>query len=376
MNNAFHSGNHQKGLELLGQYTQENTSDAEQLYRYAVIAEQVGTKAQADNAYEQCLQYVKNNCLVYLYAGCYFLATGQKDKGLSILSQGQDIDSRMTDFYLMNQGDEQTQRRSYQADMALRQHFTDLHQSSCQNSELVKTAIWPQNHTKNVDYKEENQRPHLFYIPEITARPFWQLEQLPYFQAFEQCYADIKQEFLSLQRELNQLSEPYLHEQYKQGDFETLAGSDNWTALHLFKDGVENTRVTSRLPKTVSALKSLPLYGLSDSPFEVFFSILKPGQHIVPHYGLSNHSLTVHLPLVVPGDGYLKVDQEKRVWREGQVIAFDDSYIHEAINLSEQDRVVLIFSVWHPEISDIDKLAIKASFDARKQWLENRISYL
>ena len=123
-------------------------------------------------------------------------------------------------------------------------------------------------------------------------------------------------------------------------------------------------------------LDSLPLYKLNDKPFEVFFSLLKAGQHIKPHYGLSNHSLTVHLPLVVPKEGYLRVANEKVNWQEGQLIIFDDSFEHEAINLSQEDRVVLIFSVWHQELSELDQLDIQNSFMSRQKWLESRSQQL
>lgn len=108
----------------------------------------------------------------------------------------------------------------------------------------------------------------------------------------------------------------------------------------------------------------------------MFFSLLKAGQHIQPHFGQSNHSLTVHLPIIVPKGGYLTVANEIRAWQKGKVIIFDDSYIHEAINPSEEDRVVMIFSIWHPDLSIEEQRSILASFQARSQWLEARSQHL
>lgn len=37
---------------------------------------------------------------------------------------------------------------------------------------------------------------------------------------------------------------------------------------------------------------------------------------------------------------------------EGKCIVFDDSFEHEAVNNSDQPRVVLIVDIWHPDLSD------------------------
>jgi aspartyl/asparaginyl beta-hydroxylase (cupin superfamily) len=154
--------------------------------------------------------------------------------------------------------------------------------------------------------------------------------------------------------------------------FTELVGSLNWTALDLFIDGHANTALTPFFPETLAALAQAPLYGLEERPFEVFFSLLRPGQHIKPHYGLSNHSLTVHLPLVIPKESWLRVGGEKRRWKQGELTVFDDTFLHEACNESEDERIVLIFSIWHPELSEAERDAIRRSFRARQRWLAMR----
>jgi aspartyl/asparaginyl beta-hydroxylase (cupin superfamily) len=104
----------------------------------------------------------------------------------------------------------------------------------------------------------------------------------------------------------------------------------------------------------------------------VFFSLLRPGQHIKPHYGLSNHSLTVHLPLVIPKKCWLRVGDETREWEAGRITAFDDTFIHEARNESAEERIVLIFSIWHPDLTESEQQAVKRSFRSRLRWLEKR----
>ena len=154
--------------------------------------------------------------------------------------------------------------------------------------------------------------------------------------------------------------------------FAPLVGSLDWTALDLFTEGVAHPALTGHFPETLAALRHAPLYGLDDNPFEVFFSLLRPGQHIKPHYGLSNHSLTVHLPLVLPQACWLRVGDETRQWHTGQITVFDDTFIHEACNDSDAERIVLIFSIWHPDLTRAEQQAIKRTFRARQQWLAQR----
>ncbi|WP_448210940.1 aspartyl/asparaginyl beta-hydroxylase domain-containing protein [Colwellia sp. MEBiC06753] len=373
INKLFDQGKNKDGYTLLEQYVVDNPTDQEQSYRLALVSEQLATQEQTINAYQHCLKVAPNNMLCYLYAGCYFLAIGQREKAISALIVGQDIDVRITMLYRYSNVEKQTQQRSYQADCLLRAYFTELHLDTVGSDEtlaIVRNALWPQTDNRAFQYRHEAQQPHLFYLPELTAKAFWDCDTLFDNQWLSSEFDTLKHEFLQLADRIDELGEPYLNEKYKSQGFEKLAGNKNWTALHLYKDGVLNTQLSQYLPQTMAMLEKLPLYNLSNRPFEVFYSVLKAGQHITPHYGLSNHSLTVHLPIIVPGEGYIKVADEHQQWQEGQCVAFDDSFIHEAKNLSDQNRVVLIFSIWHPELTSVQQQAIRATFNARKVAIE------
>ncbi len=68
-----------------------------------------------------------------------------------------------------------------------------------------------------------------------------------------------------------------------------------------------------------------------------------------------------HLPLIVPGNGALRLGSQKREWRKGELIAFDDTIEHEAWNNSGEDRLVLLFDVWRPELEPIIARADRTS---------------
>ena len=85
------------------------------------------------------------------------------------------------------------------------------------------------------------------------------------------------------------------------------------------------------------------------------FSLLQPGATIAPHHGMINARLICHLPLIIPGEGALRVAGEARQWTEGELMIFDDSVEHEAWNNADRDRIVLIFDIWRPELSEEER---------------------
>ncbi|MBT6515708.1 MAG: aspartyl/asparaginyl beta-hydroxylase domain-containing protein [Crocinitomicaceae bacterium] len=111
------------------------------------------------------------------------------------------------------------------------------------------------------------------------------------------------------------------------------------------------------------------------------FSWLPGKTHILPHKGYTRMVLRCHLPLIVP-DGELcriRVGDEVRKWKEGELIIFDDSFEHEAWNDSKQDRVVLMFDIpnpnWNYTPNEISKFKIEnmddpflLSFATKEQW--------
>jgi hypothetical protein len=92
----------------------------------------------------------------------------------------------------------------------------------------------------------------------------------------------------------------------------------------------------------MDALAKVPLSRIGSRTPSVFFSRLEPGAKIPPHTGMLNCRLICHLPLIVPAGCWLRVGNERREWREGELLIFDDSIEHEASNPSAQaDRADL-----------------------------------
>jgi aspartyl/asparaginyl beta-hydroxylase (cupin superfamily) len=75
-----------------------------------------------------------------------------------------------------------------------------------------------------------------------------------------------------------------------------------------------------------------------------------------------NCRLICHLPLIVPPDCRFRVGNEVREWEEGKLLIFDDTIEHEAWNESDEDRIVLIFDIWRPELTEQERFELTALF--------------
>jgi aspartyl/asparaginyl beta-hydroxylase (cupin superfamily) len=83
-----------------------------------------------------------------------------------------------------------------------------------------------------------------------------------------------------------------------------------------------------------------------------------------------NTRLICHLPLMVPEACALRVGNETREWKEGELLIFDDTIEHEAWNRSTRPRYVLLFDIWRPELSGEEQTLVKAMFEEMQEFEE------
>ena len=210
------------------------------------------------------------------------------------------------------------------------------------------------------------QKPHAFYLPDMPYQPFYPSEELPWVKEVETATDAIEAELSAFLASRAQAFAPYIH-----GGLElpgqtpdTLKDHGNWTAAFLIRDGAEDSEWSAGCPTVSALMDTLPLTAIKGFSPSVLFSKLKPGARIDPHTGLLNCRLICHLPLVVPAGCGLRVGDERRDVVRGKVWAFDDSINHEAWNNSADDRIVLIFDVWHPDLTEQERRDITSLLEA------------
>jgi aspartyl/asparaginyl beta-hydroxylase (cupin superfamily) len=132
----------------------------------------------------------------------------------------------------------------------------------------------------------------------------------------------------------------------------------------MWKDGTIDLDNAARCPKTLSALAEAPQVWVRNRSPSVLFSLLRPGAHIPPHTGLTNTRLICHLPLIVPPECGFRVGNDTRTPIEGKAWVFDDTMQHEAWNRSDRARVILLFEIWRPELTEEERALVTAMFEA------------
>ena len=187
----------------------------------------------------------------------------------------------------------------------------------------------------------------------LRAQPFWDRQQFEWLRPFEEHAAEIRAELLALrsQRGFQPLKIPNWASKNKvaspDGAGSVSHDAGDWNVFYLFLHEVQFPDNCARCPTTTRLLKALPR-----SYQHAFFSALTPGTHIIKHHGPTNKKLRIHLPLVGAAGSELRVADTLVQNREDQCMVFDDSFEHEAWHRGDETRVVLVFDVWHPDLSD------------------------
>jgi aspartyl/asparaginyl beta-hydroxylase (cupin superfamily) len=128
----------------------------------------------------------------------------------------------------------------------------------------------------------------------------------------------------------------------------------------LWENGRRIDANAEHCPRTMALLQELGQPAIDGACPNAMFSLLAPETAIPPHVGVNNSRLVCHLPLIVPDGCWFRVGAETRDWRPGEAFVFDDTIEHEALNPSDRLRVVFIFDIWHPDLSDVEREAVAA----------------
>ncbi len=212
-------------------------------------------------------------------------------------------------------------------------------------------------------------RSMMYHYPGLVPTPIFPRAQFPWLDAIEAGTDAIRAEFLKV-FEGDAGFTPYLSyaPDMPHNQFAELNNSPRWSAFHLIADGKPVQGHAGQCPETMRLLAGAPQPDQPGRTPSAMFSLLKPNTRIPPHVGVSNVRLVTHLPLIVPDKCGFRVGNEQRGWVPGQAFVFDDTIEHEAWNDSGQLRVVLIFDIWHPQLSPPERAMITALTEGINQF--------
>lgn len=208
-------------------------------------------------------------------------------------------------------------------------------------------------------YPDARQRPTFLYFPGLPAAAYLDRSLFPWLEQLEAQTDAIRQELLQLLSSEAGRERVFTTEAIEQQNLRGLQNPPSWNGYYFYRYGSRRDDNCASCPVTARTLDLLPLSHVREHGPEVLFSVFTAGTHLLPHRGVTNTRLAGHLPLLVPPDCALTVGGEIHEWREGRAVIFDDSYEHEAWNRSRQTRVVLIFDIWNPYLTEVERAAIE-----------------
>ena len=209
---------------------------------------------------------------------------------------------------------------------------------------------------------DPRQRPKFLWVTGAPATPFYPASHFDWYAELEAATAGIRAELLDVLNRPAGLM-PFLDIPDKAAEDAYLGGDPQgraWDAFFFHRHGKAFPEHLALCPYTAAALDKVPLTRITDHAPEVLFSVLAPHTHIKPHHGVTNTRVVTHLPLIIPeGDCKLVVGGEEHAWQEGRCVTFDDTFLHEAWNRTDQRRVVLILDTWNPDLTEPEQIALR-----------------
>jgi aspartate beta-hydroxylase len=207
-------------------------------------------------------------------------------------------------------------------------------------------------------YVDPRQRPSFLLFPDLPTSPYLDLAQFPWIESLQASTGVIRDELNRLLPSASGSERVFASDALEAENLRGIDATPSWNGYYFWRHGLRREDNCLKSPETFKALERLPLPKIREHGPEVMFSVFTPGTYLMPHRGVTNSRVVGHLPLIVPEDCALRVGGEVHEWVEGRVVVFDDTYEHDAWNRSGSTRVVLIFDLWHPDLTDAERAAI------------------
>ncbi|MHB1947468.1 MAG: aspartyl/asparaginyl beta-hydroxylase domain-containing protein [Gammaproteobacteria bacterium] len=179
----------------------------------------------------------------------------------------------------------------------------------------------------------------MYLFSAVPNKPFFDIKQFPQLATFRDNWQTIRSEAEQL---------------VAQGYIKIAENNDDMGFNSFFKRGwkrfylkwYDDCLPSAKLlcPKTVELIKSVP--GINGA----MFTLLPKNGQLKPHRDPYAGSIRYHLGLVTPNSEKCRiyVDGIPYVWKDGEDVLFDETYIHSAKNETDIDRIIFFCDVERP----------------------------
>lgn len=200
------------------------------------------------------------------------------------------------------------------------------------------------------------------YVPGLKAKQFYDIEEYEWCGKLAGKYKQLKREFTKVTSDMAKLEQDGNNVWASALTDDASSYGTGWRTLVLMDRGIWDPTNANLFSKTAKAVRD------SGAPVtEVFFASMQPHSDIQPHSDFTNFVVTSHLGLDIPESGNnkcrLTIGDETRQWIDGELMMFDTSIQHAAINESDQTRYILMLRVWHPDLTVVERSALQFIYD-------------
>jgi beta-hydroxylase len=117
-----------------------------------------------------------------------------------------------------------------------------------------------------------------------------------------------------------------------------------WKRFYLKWYDAKHPSAAALCPQTVALLAQVPEVKAG------MFAELPPGAKLNDHRDPYAGSLRFHMGLTTPNDDrcFICVNNQRYSWRDGEGVIFDETYLHWAINETDQTRIILMCDIERP----------------------------
>ena len=173
----------------------------------------------------------------------------------------------------------------------------------------------------------------------VSTSPYLPDSALPELKLLEDHWQEIRDEALQLAN-LSQIKAADAHNDIGFNSFFKYG----WKRFYLKWYDASHPSAVKLCPKTTYLLNQIPRVKAA------MFAELPPGGQLNPHRDPFAGSLRYHLGLMTPNDDncFISVDGIRKSWRDGQGFVFDETYVHEAYNRTDRNRIILFVDVERP----------------------------
>jgi aspartyl/asparaginyl beta-hydroxylase (cupin superfamily) len=196
-------------------------------------------------------------------------------------------------------------------------------------------------------FANNSKNARMLHYPSLPSQPFFDPETFP-------MVVDLEANFPQIREEIIALDDVSFHQESEA----SIKRSGSWQVFMLYERGRKNQKNTETCPTVTRIIERhttvRTLAGL------IYISKMSPKTSIQAHRGPTNMRLRCHLGIQIPkGDCAIRVGDQVRHWEEGKCLVFDDYFEHEAWNHTDQLRKVLVVDIWHPDLSQNERLLLE-----------------